>query len=98
MNNVSVEKNQNESASSTLRRFTKRTQESGVLMRVRGIRYNQRVLSHYKNKMATLEKLENAAKREVLSKLGKLPPLKGRGMRKPAPTSTSTANSAPKTL
>ena len=48
--------------------------------------------------MATLEKLENAAKREVLSKLGKLPPLKGRGMRKPAPASTSTANSAPKTL
>ena len=74
MNNVTVEKNPNESASSILRRFTKRTQENGVLMRVRKERYNQRVLSHYKTKMATLEKLEKAAKREELAKLGKLPP------------------------
>ncbi len=81
MKNVAVERNPNESASSVLRRFTKRTQESGVLNRVRGLRYNQRVLSYYKNKMATLEKLENAAKREVLSKLGKLAPLT-RGRRK----------------
>lgn len=74
MNNVNVEKTPNESASSVLRRFTKRTQENGVLMRVRKLRYNQRVLSHYKTKMATLEKLEKAAKREELSKLGKLAP------------------------
>ena len=71
--NVNVDRNPNESASSVLRRFTKRTQESGVLNRVRSIRYNERVLSFYKNKMSTLEKLEKAAVRERLAKLGKLP-------------------------
>lgn len=81
MNNVNVEKNANESASSLLRRFTKRTQENGVLNRVRKLRYNQRVLSHYKTKVATLEKLEKAAEREVLSKLGKLPPRPRKGGR-----------------
>lgn len=71
--NVQTEKNSNESASSLLRRFTKRMQESGVLNRVRGLRYNDRELSKYKRKMATLEKLAKQAEMAKLAKLGKLP-------------------------
>lgn len=79
MTNVIVEKNANESASSVLRRFTKRMQESGVLNRVRSLRYNERDLSKYKRKMATLESLGRKAELEKLAKLGKLPVRKGRG-------------------
>ena len=72
MHNVIIEKNQNESASSTLRRFTKKVQESGVLNRVRSIKYTNRTLSYYKKKKAALEKIKRRDERERLLKLGKL--------------------------
>ncbi len=72
MINVAVEKNPNESASSLLRRFTKRMQDSGVTQRVRSLRDAKRVLSHYKTKMNTLEMLERKNNMEKLAKLGKL--------------------------
>jgi len=73
MINVSVTKNNNESPVSVLRRFTRKIQGSGVLNRVRSIRYSDRVLSHYKVKMKTLSSI--ARKKEVsrLIKLGKMP-------------------------
>lgn len=72
MINVSVEKNQNESASSLIRRFTKRVQDSGVLPRVRSLKNAERTLSHYKRKKATLEVLRRKAETMKLMKLGKL--------------------------
>jgi ribosomal protein S21 len=57
MNNVAVEKTGNENSLGTLRRFTKRVQESGVLRRVRGIRYKDRNKSKYVTKKKTLKKL-----------------------------------------
>ena len=72
MTNVSVEKHANESASSVIRRFTKRVQESGVLNKVRSIRYSGRNLSHYKVKKSTLERLRRRKEVEKLVKLGKL--------------------------
>lgn len=71
--NISVERNQAESPASVLRRFSKRTQDSGVLPRVRGIRYAERKLSPYKVKMARLERLRRKSEYEKLAKLGKLP-------------------------
>ena len=59
--NVEVKKNANENALSLVRRFQKRVQESGVLPRVRGIRYNVRPLSELKSKRAKLKKLGNLA-------------------------------------
>ncbi len=73
MNNVSVERNPNESTSSVLRRFTKRVQDSGILNRVRGLKEMSRTLSHYKKKKATLEVIRRREEREKLAKLGKLP-------------------------
>ena len=79
--NVEVQKTGNESSLSLLRRFTKRVQSSGVLMRKRGLRYKTRNLSTLKRKMGTLKFIERRAEREKLAKLGKLPVEKKRGRR-----------------
>jgi hypothetical protein len=70
--NVEVKKHQNENALSLVRRFQKRVQESGVLPRVRGIRYNERGLSPLKVKRAKLRKLESKAKYDLAKRLGKI--------------------------
>jgi ribosomal protein S21 len=72
MINVNIQKNATESASSVLRRFTKKVQESGVLNRVRSIKYSARNLSYFKKKKATLEKLRRQLEREQMIKLGKI--------------------------
>lgn len=70
--NVEVKKNPSENSLSLVRRFQKRVQESGVLPRVRGIRYNTRSLSALKTKRAKLKKLENLAKYETAKRMGKV--------------------------
>lgn len=70
--NVEVKKNPNENALSLIRRFQKRVQESGVLPRVRSIRYNIRPLSDLKSKRAKLKKLTNLLKYEEDKKMGKV--------------------------
>ena len=70
--NVEVKKNANENALSLVRRFQKRVQESGVLPRVRGIRYNIRPLSELKSKRAKLKKLVNLEKYEIAKRMGKV--------------------------
>ena len=76
---IEVVKGPNENNLSVLRRFTKRVQGSGIIPRVRSLRYNQRVLSHYKNKMKTLEGIKNRAERNELMKQGKIVEEKKRG-------------------
>lgn len=75
MINVAIEKNASESGTATLRRFTKRMQESGVLNRIRKIKYNARTLSAYKKKKGTLEKIRRQNERNTLIKLGKIQPI-----------------------
>ena len=70
--NVEVKKNANENVLSFVRRFQKRVQESGILPRVRGIRYNNRPLSDLKSKRAKLKKLANLEKYELAKKMGKV--------------------------
>ncbi len=70
--NVEITKNASETGLSVLRRFTKRVQGSGIIPRVRSLRYNQRVLSHYKNKMKTLEGIATRAEKALLIKQGKI--------------------------
>jgi len=72
MINVEVNKNNNENTLSILRRFTRRVQESGVLPRVRSIRYSSRVLSPYKTKMKKLTALKRRAEVKELIKMGKM--------------------------
>lgn len=76
--NVEVQKTGSESSLSLLRRFSKRVQGSGVLNRVRSIRYKTRNQSPLKRKMAALKFMGKRAEYEKLAKLGKLPPEKKR--------------------
>lgn len=80
--NVEVTKNNNENAISLIRRFTKRVQGSGVIPRVRSIRYSQRKPSHFKMKKSALVVLAKRKQYELLEKLGKLPEKKAKGGRK----------------
>lgn len=70
--NVEVKKNANENVLSLVRRFQKRVQESGVLPRVRSIRYNDRDPSSLRTKRAKLKKLKNLAKYEHDKRMGKV--------------------------
>ena len=70
--NIELQKNPNESNTSMLRRFTKRVQGSGILPRVRSIRYASRKLSPYKVKMQKLSQLGKKAEVEELIKMGKM--------------------------
>lgn len=70
--NVEVKKNSNENALSLVRRFQKRVQESGVLPRVRSLRYSNRALSDLKVKRGKLKKLAGKEKYELAKRMGKL--------------------------
>lgn len=72
MINVEVQRNNNESAANILKRFTKRVQGSGVLSRVRTLRYSKRNESPYVKKKRTLKTLGRRKERELLVKLGKV--------------------------
>lgn len=73
MINVEVERGGSENSTSILRRFTKKVQGSGILSRVRGIRYKQRNESFYKRKKHTIERLRRKENLEEMIKLGKAP-------------------------
>ena len=70
--NVEIIRNGTENSIGVIRRFTKKVQGSGILPRVRSIRYNQRELSAYKTKMKTLKSLNRKAEIAELIKLGKM--------------------------
>lgn len=68
--NVAVTKQGGENGAALLRRFQKRVQESGVIPRVRSIRYNNRDLSDLKVKLGKLKKLKGAVKYNKMKRLG----------------------------
>lgn len=71
--NVEVSKTGAENPLSVLRKFTKRVQGSGVLPRVRGLRYKERNLSHYKTKKKTLNSIRRREEMADLVKRGLAP-------------------------
>lgn len=70
--NIQVNKNDKENSAGLLRRFTKRVRASGILSRVRNIRYYERQKSEYVKKKKTLKRLVKKATREEMLKLGKI--------------------------
>ena len=70
MINVTVTKNNSEPVVSLLRRFQKRVQDSGILPRIRSIRYSERDLSDLKVKRAKLKKIAGGVKYAKLKRLG----------------------------
>lgn len=72
MINVEVTRQNNENSMGTIRRFTRRVQGSGVLKRVRSIKYYKRHQSKFIRKSSALSKIAKRAKYEELLKLGKI--------------------------
>lgn len=73
MINVAVERGNNENSISVIKRFTRRVQGSGVLMRVRKNRFTERKKSAYVQKKQALKRLDRQQKTAELIKMGKLP-------------------------
>lgn len=69
---IEVKKNANESNMNLIRRFSRKVQETGIIQKVKGKRYNERALSKLKVKQGTLKKLARRKTREKLIKLGKV--------------------------
>ncbi|MBI3305976.1 hypothetical protein HYZ82_02460 [Candidatus Nomurabacteria bacterium] len=69
---IEIKKNPNENNSSVLRRFSRRMQESGIIRKVKGVRYNVRKESKLKVKKSALKKLARRIEIEHLKKIGKM--------------------------
>lgn len=70
--NVEVIKTGTESTTNLIRRFTKRVQGSGIVRRVRGIRYRSRPQSKTARKKRALRSIERRETVAELIKQGKL--------------------------
>jgi ribosomal protein S21 len=74
MINVEIQRNPSENNAGVIRKFTKTVQESGVLNRVRSLRYRSRAESPYVRKKKTLKTLTRKKEIEKQIKLGKMRP------------------------
>ena len=72
MINVELNKNNNENNLSLLRRFSKRIKSSGIIPRMRSIRYNSRVESKFTKKKKTLKTIRKKEEIDELIKMGKM--------------------------
>ncbi len=72
MINAEVVRTGNENNLNLIRRFTKKVQGSGVLPRVRSIRYSARKISPYVKKKKTLKVLKRREEVAELIKMGKM--------------------------
>lgn len=73
MINVEITRNPGETSLSIIRRFSRKVQSFGVIPRVRSLRYNSRVQSHYKIKQRALKGIARRTEMAELIKLGKAP-------------------------
>ncbi len=70
--NVNIKKNNNENASSVLRRFQKKVRGAGFLQEVRGNRYFNREQSALKTKRSALVRIERTAEFKRKEKAGEI--------------------------
>jgi len=69
---IEVTKNSNENNAGILRRFSRKIQESNIIRKVKGSRYNERKESKLKIKKSALKRLGRRVEIEKLRKLGKI--------------------------
>jgi len=69
---VEVKKRDNESTESLLRRFSRRVQQSGVLLQARKVRYYERKKGRRRVREEAIRKANAQAERERLIKLGEV--------------------------
>ncbi|KKS36896.1 MAG: hypothetical protein UU98_C0019G0019 [Parcubacteria group bacterium GW2011_GWD2_42_14] len=78
MINVEVERHGNENVGGLMRRFSRKMQSSGVVRRVRSLRYHQRNLSDSKQKKEALNRISRTEKYLDLFKQGRKMPEKAK--------------------
>ena len=69
---IQVTKKQGENSASLMRRFSRKAKDSGLVRKVRSLRYAERKLSDFVLKKNALKRIANAATREHLQKMGKI--------------------------
>jgi ribosomal protein S21 len=72
MINVEIKKNEHENATNLIRRFTRKIQESGIIIKVKKNRYNERPMSKLSEKVVAIRRIARRAEVEKLKKLGKM--------------------------
>lgn len=82
MINVEVKKNQSEHVPGMMRRFTRKMQSSGVVQRVRSLRYHSRTKSKNMERRAAINVAGKREKFEELFKLGLVKKEQKRGGRR----------------
>jgi len=70
--NVEIEKGAKDNNLHLIKKFTRRVQESGIIPRVKSIRYAERNMSAYVKKTKKLKSIKNKDEREEQIKLGKV--------------------------
>ena len=76
--NAEVAKSNNENSMNVIRRFNKKVQESGVLVRAKGKRYAERKPSKATRQKRKLRSLKNKDAYETAVRLGKIMPTTNR--------------------
>jgi ribosomal protein S21 len=69
---IEVKKKDNESVGSLLRRFSRKVQQSGLLLQARSSRFQEREKSRTERRKSALRRNEIVAQKEKDRKLGKL--------------------------
>lgn len=71
--NVTVTSSGKENSMGLLKKFSQKMRSSGIVPRLKSVRYNERALSFFKKKNEKLRKIEKLANIERDLKLGKKP-------------------------
>jgi len=69
---VEVRRKERENPDSLIRRFSRKVQQSGLLLKARRIRYRETTKNKTRLKKDALRRVENQKQREYLRKIGKL--------------------------
>ncbi len=69
---IQVAKKSGENSASLMRRFSRKSKDSGLIRKVRSLRYAERKLSDFVMKKNALKKIKNAEERDHLMKMGKI--------------------------
>jgi ribosomal protein S21 len=72
MTNVEIKRNGTENALGVIRRFSRKMQESGIIIKVKAGRYAVRPLSKLAEKNMKVKRLARRVEVEKLKKLGKM--------------------------
>ncbi|MDQ5883141.1 MAG: hypothetical protein QG654_53 [Patescibacteria group bacterium] len=69
---IQVAKKSGENSASLMRRFSRKAKDSGLVRKVRSLRYSERKLSEFVLKKNALKRIGRQVEREHLQKMGKI--------------------------